>query len=48
MAIAPKTRLLILILAGSLGAVRAAFSVEPSCCGPITEQGRRLLACSMA
>jgi len=28
----------------SLGAVRPVIAAEPSCCGPITEAGRRLLA----
>jgi hypothetical protein len=28
----------------TLGASPPAFSAEPSCCGPITEQGRRLLS----
>jgi hypothetical protein len=41
---APKTRLLLLILSLSLGAFHPAFAAEPSCCGPITEPGRRLLS----
>src|SRR5215475_10623277 len=41
---AAKIRLLILVLPVWLGAMRPAFSAEPSCCGPVTEQGRRLLS----
>jgi hypothetical protein len=34
----------LLTVALSLGAGHAGFSAEPSCCGPITEPGRRLLS----
>lgn len=40
----PNIRLLIVVLSVLLGAIRPAFSAEPSCCGPITEQGKRLLS----
>jgi len=36
-------RLPILILAFTLGTTRTSFPAEPSCCGPVTEQGQRLL-----
>ena len=34
----------IMMLCVALGAVGAARAAEPSCCGPVTDQGRRLLA----
>jgi hypothetical protein len=37
-------RLLILILSVSPGAIPPAISAEPSCCGVVTEPGRRLLS----
>lgn len=40
----PKVRFFILMLSVSLGATAPASSAEPSCCGPITDQGRRLLS----
>jgi hypothetical protein len=40
-AVIPKSVMLMLIV--SLGATRPALSAEPSCCGPITDQGRRLV-----
>jgi len=39
----PMMRFLLLLLVWQ-GAICLAVSAEPSCCGPITEQGRRLLA----
>ena len=44
MLITLRVRLLVLLLLSSLGGIRPARSAEPSCCGPITEPGRRLLA----
>lgn len=38
-----KARLPILLLLASIGAVRPIASAEPSCCGPITTSGQRLL-----
>jgi len=35
---------LVLALSLTLGTFSPAFSAEPSCCGPITEQGKRLVA----
>ncbi|MCC6364299.1 MAG: hypothetical protein IT165_12300 [Bryobacterales bacterium] len=39
-----KIRLLMLLVLVAPGAVRPALSAEASCCGPISEQGRRLLS----
>ena len=39
-----KAPLLILMLSMPPGAVLPVHSAEPSCCGPVTEQGRRLLS----
>ena len=44
MAAASGIRHLILALLVAVGGVSPAFSAEPSCCGPITEAGRRLVA----
>lgn len=43
-AVAPKTRLLISMLFALIGTGRPTVSAEPSCCGPITAQGQRLLS----
>ena len=40
----PKARLLIFMLLLLVGTVRPTVSAEPSCCGPITTQGQRLLS----
>jgi hypothetical protein len=40
----PKVRFLILTISVALGASGPAQSTEPSCCGLITDQGRRLLS----
>jgi hypothetical protein len=40
----PKVRFFILMLSVSVGATGPASSAEPSCCGPITDQGRRILS----
>ena len=39
-----QARLLLLLLTVSVSAPHPALATEPSCCGPITDQGRRLLA----
>ncbi|HTS27900.1 MAG TPA: hypothetical protein VMH81_18625 [Bryobacteraceae bacterium] len=39
-----STVTLLIMLFAQLGAIRPAIPAEPSCCGQITEQGRRLLA----
>jgi hypothetical protein len=40
----PKVRFLPVMIAVVLAASHPAQSTEPSCCGPITDQGRRLLS----
>jgi hypothetical protein len=41
---AGNTRLLVLLLSLALRTIAPAVGAEPSCCGPITEQGQRLLS----
>lgn len=43
-AAAGRIRHLFVAMAIALGGLSPAFSAEPSCCGPITEQGKRLAA----